>query len=736
MASFTVSSGVTDTSPKTVGNDDTGTVELLGTLAVTGTAITWNAGSNDPGVVIDNSGTINATTRGIDTSGTFATGSFELDNSGQLIAQTNDAFRINTNITSGSILVENSGLIVSGAVDAEGNVIAQASGQALDFNALSAPGVIVFIYNDTAGLIGASGADAIRPGTNATIDNFGTIIALGGNDGIDFQDHTGGSVSNGEGGSITGSKHGITGDSPITVVNAGTITGRLGSGINLDNANDSTANITNNSTGVITGTSDGVADGDGIDVDGLVALANHGLIEAVGISGDGLNEALAIGGGTIHNFADGMIRSDQRAITVDNSDTEGAFGAIAITNEGTIQGENGEAISINGAFADTIINKGTIFGSVSTDDGADTFELYTGSSIIGTVDGGDGADIVGLEGRGSGTAPTLVNIETVELIGGDWTLVNDGFDFVAFENLGLTLRLDQSALADGVFDATLVGFVHGDILDLKGTGLATSAALGAGNVLTVSGGSVTPIILQLDPTHDYSDQVFEVESDGAGGTLVTVEHAPVVLNGGNGADHLVGNTGDDTIRGNNGDDRLVGLDGDDALFGGNGDDELIGGRGDDELAGGNGDDLLVGGRGDDELSGGNGDDFLAGGRGDDALSGGNGDDELIGGRGDDELSGGNGDDLLAGGRGDDVLAGGNGNDCFVFGANFGDDIIADFRPGDHIAFEDGIFAELADVMDASEQVGANVVITADGDGTITLEHMTLASLAASDFLFV
>ncbi len=719
MASFTVNDFVTDTTPKTVGNDDTGTVDSLGTLSVTGTAITWNAGSSTPGVLIDNSGTINATTRGIDTSGTFATGSFALRNDGQLIAASNDAFRINTNITSGVISVENyGGLIVSGAVDAEGNVIARASGQALDFNTLAAPGITVFIYNAIASLIGASGADAIRPGTNATIDNFGTIIALGGNDGIDFQDHTGGIVSNSTGGSITGGKHGITGDNPIIVINDGVITGLLGSGINLDTASDSTATITNNSTGQIIGTADGVVDGDGIDVDGLVAIANHGLIDAIGISGDGLNEAIAVGGGTIHNFAGGVIHSDQRAITVDDGSGAGAFGAVTITNEGSITGENGEAIATIGTFADTIINKGTIEGSVVTGGGSDTFELYTGSSVTGTVDGGDGADIVGLKGTGTGTAASLVSIETIELIGGDWTLVNDGFDFVAFESPGLTLRLDQSALADGGFDATLVGFVHGDILDLKGIGLATSAVLGAGNVLTVSGGFPTPITLELDPAQDYSEQVFDVESDGTGGTLVNVEHAPINLNGGNASDNLTGDTGDDTIRGSNGNDRLDGLDGDDTLLGGNGKDELIGGRGNDMLDGGNGDDTLDGGEGDD------------------TIRGSNGNDDLIGGRGNDTLDGGNSDDTLDGGEGDDLLTGGNGSDLFVFGASFGTDFIADFRHGDRIAFEDGIFAALADVLDASAQVGADVVITAEADGTITLENVTRSSLDASDFLFV
>ncbi len=60
-----------------------------------------------------------------------------------------------------------------------------------------------------------------------------------------------------------------------------------------------------------------------------------------------------------------MIVSDQRAITVDDSDDGNALGATTIINEGTIQGGNEEAISITGSFADTITNKGTIIGGSS-----------------------------------------------------------------------------------------------------------------------------------------------------------------------------------------------------------------------------------------------------------------------------------------------------------------------------------------------------------------------------------
>ena len=83
-----------------------------------------------------------------------------------------------------------------------------------------------------------------------------------------------------------------------------------------------------------------------------------------------------------------------------------AFAASTIYNEGLIQGDNGEAIVIVGSFADTITNTGTIIGSIATDGGNDTLNLYTGSSISGLSDGGADTDTIKLPGSGQGTLAT------------------------------------------------------------------------------------------------------------------------------------------------------------------------------------------------------------------------------------------------------------------------------------------------------------------------------------------
>ena len=112
---------------------------------------------------------------------------------------------------------------------------------------------------------------------------------------------------------------------------------------------------------------------------------------------------------------------------------------------------------------------------------------------------------------------------------------------------------------------------------------------------------------------------------------------------------------------------------------------------------------------------------------------------IAGGAGNDTLNGRNGNDTLEGGAGNDNLTGSSGNDTFVFRAGFGQDTIMDFSAGasvaDVIEFHDGLFANFAAVQAASQQVGADVQITA-GTDTILLKSVTLASLNQNDFLFV
>ncbi|MDB5518411.1 MAG: Hemolysin-type calcium-binding region, partial [Tardiphaga sp.] len=506
----------------TLVNNDHVTIASGVTLSGS-TPVTWNGGSTSPGALLDNFGTISGTDRGVYTTKSAVSGSLTIHNeAGAIITAVSDAVKI-ANLASGTngvVTINNEGTIKSTGTGGAG-------GQALDLDAVASSGASSVINNASTGLIQAADADAIRGGTNATINNHGQIISKNGsasstgNDAIDFQTvNTGGVVNNFADGSITGARHAITGDQPITVTNAGTITGQAGSGINMDSAANTTTTVTN--SGTITGTSVGGADADGIDVDGLVAIDNSGTIKAIGlVTGGSLNEALAIGGGTVTNHVGGLIVSDQRAITVDDSNNGSAFAAITITNEGTIQGGNGEAISIAGTFADTITNKGTITGSVAMGGGDDTFNDYTGSSVSGPIDGGAGNDIINLLGTGEGTLGATANVEVVKLTSGSWTVTADSSAEIDFQSGSQTLRIGAAAVADGHLDQTIKGFGSGDVIDVKNIGLATTATLGPNNVLTITGDTAT-VTLQLDPSQSFAGMQFAVAADGSGGTQVTV----------------------------------------------------------------------------------------------------------------------------------------------------------------------------------------------------------------------
>src|SRR5262249_47638645 len=173
-ASFTVTSGTTDTTAKTVTGTDTGTVQGGGTLNVTGTAIEWSGPSPAPGVVINNFGTISATVRALDTSGGSTVRNFTLNNNaGALITSVNDAFRINSDVGTSTIAINNSGTIVS-----------TGGGQGLNFNAIASTAANVTITNFASGVIRGEANDAIRPGQGALVTNFGLITSNGTFDGV------------------------------------------------------------------------------------------------------------------------------------------------------------------------------------------------------------------------------------------------------------------------------------------------------------------------------------------------------------------------------------------------------------------------------------------------------------------------------------------------------------------------------------------------------------------------
>ena len=460
--------------PQSVTDTDSLTVSAGVTLTSTTSTptVTWT-GSTGAGPTVANSGTIRNTFdngassgRAIDMNFTGTNSSFTLNNGSSsnsvaVITSSNDAFRINKPIGTGTLTVNNYGTMQS--TGSNGNT----NGQAIDFNANTSTGSVT-INNYASGVMSAADADGIRPGNGATINNYGKIQGNStgdtGNDGIDFQDPgKSGTVNNlGSASSITGARHGITAKEAITIHNEGTIQGSAGSGLNIDTTTNSPIMlVTNTSTGQIIGHAVSGADGDGIDIDRLATINNYGAIKAIGLStGPNLNEAIAIGGGAINNFAGGTMLSDQRAITVDDSNLGNAFGAVAIYNEGTITGSDGEAISITSIFANMLTNKGTINGSVAMGAAADTFDFYSGAIENGAIDGGGGADAIHLRlgsVTSAGTLGNVTNFETIAVDGGDWTLT--GKDYVVDSLIldGGDLILEGTVYASQVLGANILG---------------------------------------------------------------------------------------------------------------------------------------------------------------------------------------------------------------------------------------------------------------------------------------
>lgn len=205
-----------------------------------------------------------------------------------------------------------------------------------------------------------------------------------------------------------------------------------------------------------------------------------------------------------------------------------------------------------------------------------------------------------------------------------------------------------------------------------------------------------------------------------------------VVRGLGGNDRMIGNrelnkyygdAGNDTIYGDNGNDTVYGGLGNDLLGGDRDNDRLSGDTGNDTLYGGRGDDLLLGGEGNDSLQGDRDNDTVDGGDGADKVYGAQGDDLLLGGIGNDTVSGEQGSDTVDGGAGNDLLYGGQNHDIFRFlDADFGTDIIGDFKKGDILSFA-SMVATLIQLDSDSNGVlnhADALVSVANQDMTITL----------------
>ncbi|MGB7708014.1 MAG: choice-of-anchor Q domain-containing protein, partial [Microcoleus sp.] len=185
--------------------------------------------------------------------------------------------------------------------------------------------------------------------------------------------------------------------------------------------------------------------------------------------------------------------------------------------------------------------------------------------------------------------------------------------------------------------------------------------------------SVTPTPTPT-PTPSTDDCLFNaVSAPELNSATITPNPVTQTINGGNGADFIMGASQNESINGLLGNDTLYGMGGNDNIDGGADNDSIFGNEGTDFVEGGTGNDTIYGGKDNDTVLGGDGDDFLRGDVGKDTVASGVGNDTIFGGKDDDILLGEEGNDSIFGNLGNDTINAGNGNDI-VFG-NEGADLI-------------------------------------------------------------
>ena len=431
FAPLAIASDITLSAPGTsalnLGASDTLTVTPTGSLTTAKVAVTLKGSTSGTGVVIDNSGSlISSGGRAIDSSGS-ASGerNYSIFNrSGAIIQGSNDALRIDTNFSSGTVLIDNSGTLRS-----------TGSGQAIDLDAVRSDDVNISLTNRAGGLIRGEFSDGIKTGANASILNYGEISsgdALTDDnkfDGIDIDSATGVSVTNY--GSISGGRHCITTDLGATLVNYGDVTGRNGSGFGSD------GNGTVINHGTITGAYSGLkpnGDGDGVDIDLIAHIENYGVIQGTGAGGVDKNgfangsEGIALGGGYIFNAEGALVSGANNAVLVDDGSDGSGLAATTLINNGTIKGLDGFGVKFVGEFEDVVINNGLISGSngqaLDLGGGNDRLTLGSASRFEGLVDGGSGYDRVTFDDQAGGSFGNSQNFEWLDVKSGSWTLTS------------------------------------------------------------------------------------------------------------------------------------------------------------------------------------------------------------------------------------------------------------------------------------------------------------------------
>ena len=438
------------------------TLSNTGDIYVTDAAI---AGYNDGegGISIDNSAALTSTaSAGIyaQQAGTGTTGGVVVTNSGAIDAGTHGIQT--SNAGTGGVAITNDGAIT-------------AVGMGIRARGLSATQTGNIVVQGTGTIdAGDTGIWAATAGTGTTTVNYSGAINTTGATGVDVDATTG--PSNVTLGSVIAATDAVTVTSTGTqnIALNGLISGAAGSGL----VSDTTAarTITIGSAGTVTSAG---AQGILLTNTGTATIGNSGVL-GVGSTGLAVNAAAA-GATTVNNNASGTING--RLTLSANADT--------FANQGTF---NTQGITDFGAGADTFTNTGTMnITGATTLANLETFNqdglldlntfVLTGPAIaftnLGTITTGGDAGLAGFTAfsnsgtldlaAGTFTAPVgvpFVNTGTVVAVDGDTTITGQSL----FDNQG-TIDLADGAPDDVLtIDSDFVGSVDSTLaVDFNGT---------------------------------------------------------------------------------------------------------------------------------------------------------------------------------------------------------------------------------------------------------------------------
>jgi outer membrane autotransporter protein len=278
-----------------------------------------------------------------------------------------------------------------------------------------------------------------------------------------------------------------------------------------------------------------------------VVVQSGALVKNSAVSTNG---TYGTGGNTI-DFRNNSTLTVEQGATVLSSGTQGQAEAVnpegtgnTIVNNGTIRGINSAAIwfqnvsgsntvlnnatgviqapgnvmgaSGNGAVVFT--NRGAVIGNLVFAGGDDTLNLFTGSSVSGSINGGGGHNLLTLNGTGASTLPSgITNFQTLQKQdSGTWTIAN------SLSGMGLqTTEVQQGTLVLTGNNSSYTGTM---LVDQPGTLRASAQSLPA--AVTDNG----LVQFQQDTAGTYTGLVKgtgAVEKDGLG----TLTLAPAAAGG-------------------------------------------------------------------------------------------------------------------------------------------------------------------------------------------------------------